>query len=156
MLDLPNDAELVALLPYREGGKLLLIANDGRGFIAAQDEVLAQTKAGKQVMNPAEGAVVSHCLPIDKDGVALVGDNRKLLVIPIADIPEMAKGRGVMLQKFKDGGLADARLINLAEGLTWAAGSRQRSEPDLTGWKTGRGSSGRMVPQGFPRPTRFG
>ena len=118
--------------------------------------MLAQTKAGKQVMNPAEGAVVSHCLPIDKDGVALVGDNRKLLVIPIADIPEMAKGRGVMLQKFKDGGLADARLVNLAEGLTWAAGSRQRSEPDLTGWKTGRGSSGRMVPQGFPRPTRFG
>ncbi len=156
MLDLPNDAELVALLPYREGGKLLLIANDGRGFIASQDEVLAQTKAGKQVMNPAEGAVVSHCLPLDKDGVALVGDNRKLLVIPLAEIPEMTKGRGVMLQKFKDGGLADAKLISLAEGLSWAAGSRQRSEPDLTGWKTGRGSSGRMVPQGFPRPTRFG
>ena len=156
MLDLPNDAELVTLLPYREGGKLLLISNDGRGFIAAQDEVLAQTKAGKQIMNPADGAAAAYCLALDRDGLALVGENRKMVVIPIAEIPEMNRGRGVILQKYKDGGLADVRLVMLSEGLSWASGSRQRSEPDLTAWKTGRGSSGRMVPQGFPRPTKFG
>ena len=156
MLDLPNDAELVTLLPYREGGKLLLISNDGRGFIAAQDEVLAQTKAGKQIMNPADGAAAAYCLALDRDGLALVGENRKMVVIPIADIPEMNRGRGVILQKYKDGGLADVRLVTLSEGLSWASGSRQRSEPDLAAWKTGRGSSGRMVPQGFPRPTKFG
>jgi topoisomerase-4 subunit A len=156
MIDVPNEVEPVAFLPHREGMRLLLISGDGRGFVVAGDEALAQTRAGKQVMTPAEGVTARFCLPLDKDGVALVGDNRKLLVLAAAEIPEMSRGRGVMLQKYKDGGLADARLLTLAEGLSWSSGSRVRSEPDLTAWKTGRGSSGRMVPTGFPRPTKFG
>ncbi|GGF40994.1 DNA topoisomerase 4 subunit A [Aliidongia dinghuensis] len=155
MIDLPNEAEIVALRPYRPGEKLMLVSTDGRGFVVNQDEAQAQTRAGKQVMNPAEGATARFCLPFTGDALALVGDNRKLLVLPLAEIPEMSKGRGVILQKYKDGGLADAKVIVLAEGLSWPAGSRVRSEPDLTAWKTGRGSSGRMVPTGFPRPTRF-
>jgi topoisomerase-4 subunit A len=155
MIDLPNEAEIMALRVYRPGEKLMLVSTDGRGFIVNQDEAQAQTRAGKQVMNPAEKVTARFCLPFTGDALALVGENRKLLVIPLADIPEMSKGRGVILQKYKDGGLADAKIITLADGLSWPAGSRVRSEPDLTAWKTGRGSSGRMVPTGFPRPTRF-
>jgi topoisomerase-4 subunit A len=155
MIDLPNEAEIVSLRVYRPGEKLMLVSTDGRGFAVAQDEAQAQTRAGKQVMNPAENATARFCLPFTGDGLALVGDNRKLLVLPLADIPEMARGRGVILQKYKDGGLADAKIITLADGLSWPSGTRVRTEPDLTAWKTGRGSSGRMVPTGFPRPTRF-
>jgi len=155
MIDLPNEAEIVALRVYKPGEKMMLVSTDGRGFIVNQDEAQAQTRAGKQVMNPADKVIARFCLPFTGDALALVGDNRKLLVVPLADIPEMSRGRGVILQKYKDGGLADAKIITLAEGLSWPSGSRMRTEPDLTGWKTGRGSSGRMVPTGFPRPTRF-
>ena len=155
MIDLPNEAEIVSLRIYKPGEKMMLISTDGRGFIVNQDEAQAQTRAGKQVMNPADKVTARFCLPFTGDALALVGDNRKLLVVPLADIPEMSRGRGVILQKYKDGGLADAKIISLAEGLSWPSGSRMRTEPDLTGWKTGRGSSGRMVPNGFPRPTRF-
>jgi topoisomerase-4 subunit A len=156
MIDLPNEAEILALLPYRSGGKLVLIASDGRGFTVAEDEALAQTRAGKQVMNPGDGALAAWCLPVTGDAVALLGENRKLLVLPVAEIPEMTRGRGVTLQKFKDGALADARMIKFADGFSWAAGSRTRSEPDLTPWKTGRASAGRMAPLGFPqKPVRF-
>ena len=155
MIDLPNEAEIVALRVYRPGEKMMLVSTDGRGFIVNQDEAQAQTRAGKQVMNPADKVTARFCLPFTGDALALVGDNRKLLVLPLADIPEMTRGRGVILQKYKDGGLADAKIISLAEGLSWPSGSRMRTEPDLTAWKTGRGSSGRMVPNGFPRPTRF-
>ena len=155
MIDLPNEAEIVALRVYRPGEKMMLVSTDGRGFIVNQDEAQAQTRAGKQVMNPADKVTARFCLPFTGDALALVGDNRKLLVLPLADIPEMTRGRGVILQKYKDGGLADAKIIRLAEGLSWPSGSRVRTEPDLTAWKTGRGSSGRMVPNGFPRPTRF-
>ena len=155
MIDLPNEAEIVALRVYKPGEKMMLISTDGRGFIVNQDEAQAQTRAGKQVMNPADKVTARFCLPFTGDALALVGDNRKLLILPLADIPEMTKGRGVILQKYKDGGLADAKIITIAEGLSWPSGSRMRTEPDLTGWKTGRGSSGRMVPTGFPRPTRF-
>ena len=155
MIDLPNEAEIVALRVYRPGEKMMLVSTDGRGFVVNQDEAQAQTRAGKQVMNPADKVTARFCLPFTGDALALVGDNRKLLVLPLADIPEMTRGRGVILQKYKDGGLADAKIIRLAEGLSWPSGSRVRTEPDLTAWKTGRGSSGRMVPNGFPRPTRF-
>ncbi|HVJ55211.1 MAG TPA: DNA topoisomerase IV subunit A [Aliidongia sp.] len=157
MIDLPNEADLVTMLPYREGQKLMLISSDGRGFLVAQDEAAAQTRAGKQIMNPAEGAVARWCLGLaGGDALGLLGDNRKMLVLPIADIPEMSRGRGVILQKYKDGGLADVKLLTLAEGLAWQAGSRTRTEPDLSAWKTGRGTSGRMAPLGFPqKPVRF-
>jgi topoisomerase-4 subunit A len=151
-----GDAEIVTILPHRPGQSLILISTDGRGFRVSADEALAQTRTGKQIMTPAEGATARWCLMLEADGIGLLGDNRKLLVLPVAEIPEMARGRGVILQKYKDGGLADVKSINLKDGLSWPSGARTRSEPDLTAWTTGRGSSGRMAPQGFPqRPVRF-
>jgi topoisomerase-4 subunit A len=156
MIDLPNDAELVALMPFRPGVKLLLLSSDGRGFAVPAEEAVAQTRAGKQIMLPSGGAKAVACLPLTADGVGLLGDNRRLLVLPVGDIPEMARGRGVILQRYKDGGLADARVIALAEGLSWKSGSRMRSERDLRPWQTGRASAGRAAPMGFPqKPVSF-
>ncbi|HWK48116.1 MAG TPA: DNA topoisomerase IV subunit A [Stellaceae bacterium] len=156
MIELGTEQDIVVLMPHRPGEKLLLASTDGRGFVVASDEVVAQTRTGKQIMNVAPGAKALICLPIDKDAVALVGENRKLLVCLVDEIPEMSRGRGVTLQKFKDGGLVDAKIIKLADGLSWPASeTRTRTEADLTPWRTGRGSTGRLVPNGFPRPARF-
>jgi topoisomerase-4 subunit A len=158
MIDLPNEAEILTLLPYREGGKLLLIASDGRGFVTSQDEAAAQTRAGKQVMTVGEGAKARWCVALGSgaDAVGLLGDNRKLLVLPIEEIPELQRGRGVILQKYKDGALADMKMLTLASGLSWQSGTRNRTEPDLAQWRTGRGTSGKMAPTGFPqKPVRF-
>jgi topoisomerase-4 subunit A len=157
MIDLANEHAVVTLFPYRAAHRLLLAASDGRGFVAAAEEALAQTRAGKQVLVPGAGAQASICLAVTGDSVALVGENRKLLIYPVAEIPEMSRGRGVMLQKYKDGGLADAKIFNLADGLSWRQGeTRTRTETDLTAWQGARASSGRVVPNGFPKNNRFG
>ncbi|HLJ63922.1 MAG TPA: DNA gyrase subunit A, partial [Stellaceae bacterium] len=157
MIDLPNDDEVVTLLPYRPGAKLLLASNDGRGFIVAADEVLAQTRNGRQVMNLGDGAEARICVPVAGDHVAVLGDNRKLLIFPLAEVPEMARGRGVILQRYQSGGLADAKVFTGAEGLSWRQGEgRTRTESDFSGWVGVRAGSGRMAPQGFPRSNRFG
>ncbi|HZS82701.1 MAG TPA: DNA topoisomerase IV subunit A [Stellaceae bacterium] len=157
MIDLPNEHDIVALFPYRAAQKLLLAASDGRGFLVAGEEALAQTRAGKQVLVPGEGAQARICLPATGDAVALLGDNRKLLVCKLDEIPEMSRGRGVILQRYKEGGLADAKVFTLAEGLSWRQGeSRTRTETDLANWLGARASSGRIVPSGFPKTNRFG
>jgi topoisomerase IV subunit A len=160
IIDLPNEAEVVALLPHRPGMRLLVAAADGRGFLVAGDEASAQTRAGKQVLTPAEGARALICLPVGDgdDAAAFVGDNRRMLVADLAEIPEMARGRGVILQRYRLGGLADAKVFRLSGGLSWRQGEsgRTRSEPDLTPWRGPRGSAGRAVPQGFPRSGKFG
>jgi topoisomerase IV subunit A len=152
MIDLPNEHDIVALFPYRPEQKLLLAASDGRGFVCAGEEALAQTRAGKQVLVPAEGAKARVCLPVTGDVVALLGDNRKLLICRIAELPEMSRGRGVMLQRYKDGGLADAKIFRLADGLTWRQGeNRVRTETVLDNWLGERAQAGRMVPSGFAK-----
>ncbi|MGE0257852.1 MAG: DNA topoisomerase IV subunit A [Alphaproteobacteria bacterium] len=157
MIDLPNEHDAVALFPYRLGMRLLVVAGDGRGFIVAGDEALAQTRTGKQVLNPAAGTKAAACLAVDGDAVALVGDNRRMLVVDLAEIPEMARGRGVILQRYRSGGLADAKVLRLADGLAWRQGeNRTRTEIDLTPWRGPRGGAGRGVPQGFPRSGKFG
>ena len=159
MIDLPNEHDVVALLPYREGLKLLIASDDGRGFLVAGDEALAQTRAGKQVLTPAKGAKAAVCLPIGDgdDAAALVGDNRRMLVVDLAELPEMARGRGIILQRYRMGGLADAKVLKRAEGLSWRQGeSRTRTESDLAPWRGARGGAGRAVPQGFPRSGKFG
>jgi topoisomerase-4 subunit A len=157
LIDLPNEHDVVALFPHRPEMRLLVASNDGRGFIVEGDEALAQTRAGKQVLNPAAGAAVIICLPVEGDALALVGDNRRMLVVDLAEIPEMARGRGVILQRYRSGGLADARMLRLAEGLSWRQGeNRTRTEIDLTPWRGQRGEAGHTVPQGFPRSGRFG
>jgi topoisomerase IV subunit A len=155
MLDLDNEHDVVAMLRYVPGQKLLLAASDGRGFVVPADEVLAQTRSGKQAMTPGEGAEARVAVPAEGDAVACVGDNHKLLVFPLAEVPEMVRGRGVILQRFHDGGLVDAKVITLAEGLSWKQGERTRVETDLANWRGVRAGAGRVAPRGFPRDNRF-
>jgi topoisomerase-4 subunit A len=157
MIDLPNEHEIVALFPYRPSLRLLVAADDGRGFLVDGEEALAQTRAGKQVLTPAKGARASICVPAEGDAAAFVGENRRLLIVDLAEIPEMTRGRGVILQRHRLGGLVDAKVFRLAEGLSWRQGeNRIRTETDLTPWRGARGAAGRSVPQGFPRSNRFG
>ncbi|HXQ54083.1 MAG TPA: DNA topoisomerase IV subunit A [Stellaceae bacterium] len=156
MMDLANDHDLVAMLRYVPGQKLLVVAGDGRGFVVPADEVLAQTRNGKQVMVPGDGAQARVCVPVEGDTVAIVGDNHKLLLFPLAEVPEMARGRGVIMQRYHEGGLGDAKTITLAEGLSWRQGERTRTETDLTNWLGQRAGAGRVAPRGFPRDHRFG
>jgi len=156
MIELEGEHDLVAMLAYRPGAKLLLAASDGRGFVVPADEVVAQTRNGKQALNLGEGAKAVACAAAEGDTVAVVGDNHKLLLFPLAELPEMSRGRGVMLQRYHDGGLSDATVIKAAEGLSWRSGERTRTEMDLDNWRGARASAGRMAPRGFPRENRFG
>ena len=156
MADLPNEAEIVTLFIHRPGRKLLMASTAGDGFVVAEDDVVAQTRAGKQVLNLRAPARALLCRPVTGDHVACVGENRKMLVFPVEELPEMARGKGVRLQKFKDGGLSDATTLTRAEGLSWRdPAGRTRTEKDLTEWLGKRGSAGRMAPRGFPRDNRF-
>ena len=157
VVDLPNDQDIVSLFVHRPGRKLLVASAAGRGFLVPEDEVVAQTKGGRQVLNVAAGEEAAVCRPAEGDSVAVIGDNRKLLIFPLAELPEMTRGRGVILQKYRDGGLADAKTFALAEGLGWAAGAgRTRTERDLTAWIGKRAQAGRLPPAGFARSGRFG
>ena len=152
MIDLPNDAPVIAMFPWREGARYLVASKAGDGFVVPAGDILAQTRAGKQVLN---GEAVL-CRPVSGDHVAVVGENRKLLVFALSELPEMARGKGVRLQRFKDGGLADAAFITLSVGLSWLdPAGRTRTETDLTEWIGKRAGSGRMAPRGFPRDNRF-
>jgi topoisomerase-4 subunit A len=156
MVDLPNDTEIVDLMIYRAGERLLVASSAGDGFIVPSEEVLAQTRAGKQVLTVREGVTTAVCTRVAGDHVAVVGDNRKLLIFPLSDLPEMAKGKGVRLQRYKDGGLVDAITFTLSQGLAWKdPAGRTRTETDLTEWLAARASAGRMAPRGFPRDNRF-
>jgi topoisomerase-4 subunit A len=156
MVDLPNEAEIIELMIYRAGEKLLVASTAGDGFVVPSEEVLAQTRAGKQVLTVRDGVKTALCRRVAGDTVAVVGDNRKLLVFPLAELPEMAKGKGVRLQKYKDGGLSDATTFTLAEGLTWKdPAGRTRTEADLAEWAGPRAGAGKMAPRGFPRDNRF-
>ncbi len=156
MIDLGNDAEPLIVIRHQPGAKLLVAAGDSRGFVVAQDEIIARTRSGKQVLNMPAAVEAVACVPVDGDHVAVIGDNRKLLVFPLSEVPEMARGRGVILQKHKDGGVTDVKVIRMAEGLSWKQGERTRTESDLRPWLGARASAGRMVPNGFPRNNRFG
>jgi topoisomerase-4 subunit A len=156
MIDLANEHDVVAMLPYRPGMKILVAATDGRGFIVDGDEASAQTRAGKQVLSPGKGEKGCVCVPVDGDAVAFVGENRRMLVVDLAEIPEIARGRGVILQRYRMGKLADAKVFRLAEGLSWRQSeNRIRTETDLTAWRGARSGAGRTVPQGFPRSGKF-
>jgi topoisomerase IV subunit A len=156
MVDLPNEAEIVDLMIFRPGEKLLVASTAGDGFVVPSDEVLAQTRAGKAVLTLRDDLRLALCKRVAGDHVAVVGDNRKMLVFPLSDLPEMARGKGVRLQKYKDGGLSDATTLVLATGLTWLdPAGRTRTEPDLAEWQGPRASAGKMAPRGFPRDNRF-
>jgi len=159
-IDLDAEVEIVELLIARNDSKLLVASSDGKGFIAAGDAILAETRKGKQLVNLRAGARVALVRPIPEvaDSVAVIGENRKMLVFPLSELPELARGQGVTLQRYRDGGLADAIAFTLANGLSWPLGGetgRTRTEADLTPWRAARGAAGRMPPIGFPRSNRF-
>jgi topoisomerase-4 subunit A len=156
MIDLGNDQDIVALRVFRPDGTMLVASDDGRGFVIAERDMIAQTKSGKQILNLGDGAEARVCTPADGDMVATIGDNRKLLIFPIAQVPVMARGRGVILQKYKDGGLADAKVFSKASGLSWRLGEKIRTETALSEWIGDRAQAGRLPPQGFPRGNLFG
>ena len=159
MADVGEGEDIRAVLPYVAGQKMLLVATDGRGFVVDQDEMIGGTRKGKQVLNvdaPAESAVV---VAADGDHVATIGENRKLLVFPLAQVPEMGRGKGVRLQRYRDGGISDAKVFRLADGLTWkdAAGRTFTVErKELRDWLGNRAEAGRLPPKGFPKNNRFG
>ena len=157
MMGLPNDQDIVAVFVHQPGRRLLVASSDGRGFVVPEDEVVAQTKNGKQVLNPGQDVEAAVCRVVEGDYVAVIGENRKLLLFSLDEMPEMTRGRGVILQKYKDGGLSDAKTFNRKEGLTWAAGAgRTRTETDLRDWIGKRAQAGRLPPNGFPRSNKFG
>lgn len=158
MVDLPNDHEITAISVHEPERKLLVASSDGRGFVVPEAEVIAQTRNGKQVLNVSGGVEAAVCRPlaVGDDSVAVIGKNRKLLVFGLDELPEMTRGRGVMLQRYKDGGLVDAKTFKKADGLSWQIGDRTRVETDLGPWVGKRAAAGRMPPVGFPRSNRFG
>jgi len=156
MVDLPNEAGIVDLLIHKPGRKLLVASSAGDGFVVPEDEIVAQTRSGKQVLNLRAPAQAQVCRPVTGDHVACVGENRKVLVFALDELPKLTRGKGVRLQKYKDGGLSDATTFTLSEGLSWRdPAGRTRTETDLTEWRAKRASSGRMAPRGFPRDNRF-
>ena len=156
MVDLPNEAAIVTMFTYTAGTKLLVASSAGDGFIVPQDDVIAQTRTGKQVLNVKGDSVASVCRVVKGDHIAVVGENRKVLIFSIEELPEMGRGKGVRLQKYKDGGLSDATTFNLEEGLSWLdPAGRTRTENDLAEWIAKRASAGRMAPRGFPRDNKF-
>ncbi len=159
-IDLDPEVEIVALMAVRPETKLLIASSDGKGFLTSGEATLAETRKGKQLANLRTGAKVAvvRQVPPNADAVAVVGENRKMLVFSIGELPELARGQGVTLQRYRDGGLSDIIAFTLADGLSWALGGetgRTRTETDLTPWRAIRGASGRMPPIGFPRSNRF-
>ncbi|MGA9253233.1 MAG: DNA topoisomerase IV subunit A [Roseobacter sp.] len=156
MVDLPNEAEIVTILTHQPGRKLLVASSAGDGFVVTEEDVVAQTRSGKQVLNVRGETRAKICKPVTGDTVAVVGENRKVLVFPLEELPEMGRGKGVRLQKYKDGGLSDAATFTLAEGLSWLdPAGRTRTETELAEWTGKRASAGRMAPRGFPRDNTF-
>ncbi len=157
MVDIPNDASIAMMKMHETGSKLLVASTDGRGFIVSSDDVLAQTKSGKQVLNVSGKVEALICRTIEQgdDYVATIGKNRKMLVFPMDELPEMGKGKGVILQKFKDGGLSDAKTFNMEKGLEYKYGAGTTTVEDITPWIGKRAGAGRLPPNGFPKSNCF-
>ena len=166
MVDLPNEAEIVDLLIYRPGEKLIVASTAGEGFVVSADETVAQTRAGKQVMNLPGDTRMAICKRVAGDHLAIVSKNRKLLVFPLAELPEMTRGKGVRLQKYNmargrqgvlelDGGLSDLTTFELAKGLSWPMSNGNTRTEDMTDWVAKRAGVGKTPPHGFPRDNKF-
>ena len=157
MMGMPNDADIVDLFKYEEGRKLLVAADSGHGFVVSTNDILAQTKNGKKVLNVKAPAEAKVCVPVEEgdDKLAVIGDNRKLLVFDLEELPEMTRGKGVILQRYKDGGLSDAKTFKGADGLSWTTGAGTRVEENFKAWEGKRAQSGKLPPNGFPRANSF-
>ncbi len=155
MIDMENDVDITAMRIFAPEEKLLVAASNGKGFIVDAADVEAQTRNGKQILNVVEGSRAMLCVPVEGNHVAVIGENRKLLIFPLSQIPVMKKGQGVTLQKYKEGELSDVKCFNLKEGLSWQLGEKTRTETDLKPWLGNRADAGRLPPTGFPRTNKF-
>ncbi|HVC63830.1 MAG TPA: DNA topoisomerase IV subunit A [Acetobacteraceae bacterium] len=156
LAELGNEDDVVALFVATEGAKYLVASSTGRGFVVGGAELAAEKRTGKQILNVKPDEEAALCVVADGDYVAVIGSNRRLLVFPLDQVPELSRGAGVILQRYKEGGMADAKVFRLAEGLTWKLGDKLRTETNLRDWLAARGQVGRMPPAGFPRSGRFG
>ena len=156
MIDLGDGEDVVRLFVHRDGQKKLLASSAGRGFLVATEELQAEKRTGKQVLNVKPGEEAMACCDIEGDTVAVVGQNRKMLIFPLNQIPDMQRGQGVILQRYKDGGMSDLKVFLLSEGLTWKIGDKVRTETKLMVWQADRGGQGKMLPNGFPKSGKFG
>ena len=149
LVDMGNEAEIVELMLFKGGRKFLVAASDGRGFVVPEDDVVAQTRAGKQVLNVGEGITARAVALVEGDTVAVIGKNRKLLLFPLSELPEMGRGRGVTLQKSKGGELDDVRTFTIGQG--WPVGFRDsdKKENAPKNWLGARGQAGLLPPKGF-------
>src|SRR4051794_16232202 len=158
-IDLEQESDLVSVEPFKGGRKFLVTAHDGRGFIVPEEECLANTRKGKQILNvkmPNEARAVA---PIEGELVASIGENRKMVIFPLEQVPEMTRGRGVRLQRYKDGGLSDVKTFKAGEGLTWVDGAGRTftlTIKELADWRGNRADAGRLAPKGFPKNNKFG
>jgi topoisomerase-4 subunit A len=158
MADIDEQASIVAVWPYAAGEKMLIAASDGRGFVAPQDDLVSATRKGRAVLGVEAPALACLAVPASGDHVAVIGENRKLLVFPLGQIPEMARGKGVRLQRYKDGGLSDARVFALKDGMGWkdsAGRSFNVALPELKEYIGNRAEAGRLPPKGFPKNNKF-
>ncbi|MEE9360459.1 MAG: DNA topoisomerase IV subunit A [Hyphomicrobium sp.] len=159
MIDLEENHDVAELFTYEPGRKLLVASTGGYGFIVPEDEVVASTRKGRQVLNVSEPDEAKVCIPVDGDQVAIIGENRKLLVFALDQINEMSRGKGMILQRFKGGGLSDVRVFKKADGLTWldpAGRTFTLTWRELRDWLGVRAQAGRIAPKGFPRSNKFG
>ncbi|SMH60561.1 DNA topoisomerase IV subunit A [Azospirillum agricola] len=155
MIDLGNDAEIVDLFRHHPAGLRLVVSEDGRGFQIEESELLAQTRSGRQVLNLDEGKSARICHLINGDHVAVVGNNRKMRVLPLAEVPLMTRGKGVTLQRYKDGSVSDVKTFAMDDGLSWENGGRKFVVTDLNRWFDDKAKTGWTVPNGFPKQNRF-
>jgi len=157
MLDLEESADIITVFVHQPDRKLLVASTAGNGFVVAEKDIVAMTKKGKQVLNVSGGDEAIVVAPAHGDTVAVIGENRKMLVFPLSEVNEMTRGRGVRLQRYKDGGVSDVKVFNNADGLTWLdAAGRVFKADDLMEWRGARAQAGRMAPKGFPRNNKFG
>ena len=158
MADIDEGAAIVDVLPYRPNTKLLIASSIGRGFVSSAEDVVANTRKGRQVLNVDAKETARLIVTVEGDHVAVIGENRKLLCFPLVQMAEMARGKGVRIQKYKDGGISDLKTFTLADGLTWRDTSGRTwtvSSVDLAEWMGNRAEAGRLPPKGFPKSNRF-
>jgi len=153
--EMGNDDDVVTLFVWQEGRRYLLASDAARGFLIASADLLAEKRTGKQLLNLKPGERTLLCAAAEGDHVATIGTNRKLLVFPLDQVPDLSRGSGVLLQKYRDGALADAKVFRLEDGLTWKLGDKTRTEADLRPWLGLRAQAGRLPPNGFPKSGRF-
>ena len=155
MIDLGISDSVCSMFVFEPGASYVIASNIGRGFVVDENHILAQTKNGRKIMNVAEGEIARFCRKITGDMIAIIGENRKLLVFKIEEIPTMARGRGVTLQKYKDGGLSDLQIFKQEEGFTYTRAGGTKTETELLTWLGHRAQIGKLAPFGFPKSNKF-